>query len=337
MNKFTLNIVLVLFVAMCITSCQKEESDEFVAYHNNGINDTAWATNGINLLSLNKIIIPELIIAPITDSFNSLVDNNLIFGDSLQAFFSAGSCITANGTTISSGGKIKIEINLLKKRSDFIKYASPTTSGVSLLEAGNYIDIKLSQNGQEMFLNPNSQVRIRIKDTAINNNMNFFTGAAVKYNADSIFSWSLAPNIGRVGMWKDTAVISGSTQPKSLGYEFTTNRLHWIGCAYFTDSLQAKTRTNVTLPLNYTNKNTVVFAVFKNKKTVISLLNDAATKTFFALNIPVNTQITLVSLTKINSDYYLGSKATNVTNSDPITVIPEKKSLPQIEDFLDSL
>lgn len=337
MNKILSNIIVVLFAAVAFTSCQKESSDEFVVYANNAMNDTVWASNGTSFSSLNKIIIPELTTGSIVDSFNCSVDNTLIFGDSLQAFFGASSCINANGTTITGGGKIKIEINLLKKKSDFIKYASPTTSVVALLEAGNYIDIKLSRDGQEVFLNPNSQAKIRIKDTAINNDMKFFTGSTIKYNADSIFSWSLAPNIGKVGIWKDNVAVGGSTSAKNLGYEFTTNRLRWIGCAYFADSLQAKTRVNVTLPLNYTNKNTAVFAVFKSKKTVINLLNDAITKTFFALNIPINTEVTLVSLTKINNDYYLGSKTAKVTNSDPITVLPEKKTLTQIIEFLEKL
>ncbi|MBC7722543.1 MAG: hypothetical protein H7068_11005 [Pedobacter sp.] len=325
---------MVLFAVIAITACQKESSEEFVVYPNNAMNDTVWASNGSNLSALNKIIIPQLIMPNISDSFNCLVDNNLIFGDSLQIIIPANTCINSNGGTITSGTKIKIDINLLRTKSDFIKYASPTTNVVALLEAGNFIDIKLSRDGQEVFLNPNSQAKIRIKDTAINNDMKFFAGSAIKYNADSLFSWSAAPNIGKVGIWKDNA---GSSSSKILGYEFTTNKLRWIGSAYFTDSLQPKTRVNVTLPLNYTNKNTAVFAVFKSKKTVISLLNDAITKTFFALNIPINTEVTLVSLTKINNDYYLGSKVIKVTNSDPITVLPEKKTLAQIIEFLDKL
>ena len=328
------SIIVVLFAAIAITACQKESSDEFVMYPNNAMNDTVWASNGTFFSSLNKIITQDLMMPSIVDSFDYSVDNTLIFGDSLQTYFSASSCVNANGSNITKNGKIKIEINLLKKKSDFMKFALPTTSSVALLEASNYINIKLSQDGQEVFLNPNSQVKIRIRDTAINNDMKFFTGSSIKYNADSVFSWSFAPNIGKVGFWKDNA---GSSSSKILGYEFTTNKLRWIGAAYFTDSLQPKTRVNVTLPLNYTNKNTAVFAVFKSKKTVIGLLNDAATKTFFALNIPVNTELALVSLTKINNDYYLGSKVTKITNPDLITIMPEKKTLAQIIEFIDKL
>ena len=313
-----------------ITSCTKESSDEFVTYTNNPINDTVWA-NSNNNVPLYKIIIPQLITPTIVDSFNCLVDNTLTFGDSLQIFFSASTCTNSNGTTITSGGKIKIEINLLKQKSDFVKYALPTTNIFSLLEAGNFIDIKLSRDGQDIYLNPNNQIKVRIKDSAINNNMIFFAGSFIKYNMDTVFAW--VPSIdGKVSIWKDNTVSS-----KNLGYEIATNKLRWIGNAYYTDSLQAKTRLNVTLPLNYTNKNTVVFAVFKNKKTVINLLGDATTKTFYTLNIPVNTEVTLVSLTKIENNFYLGSKAVKVINGYPFSLIPEKKTTGQIAEFLETL
>ena len=331
MNNIFIKTALVLLSIAAITSCTKESSDEFVTYTNNPINDTVWANSDNNNASLYKIIIPQLITPTVVDSFNCLVDNTLTFGDSLQVFFGASSCTNGNGTTITSGGKIKIEINLLKQKGDFIKYGLSTTNVFSLLEAGNLIDIKLSQDGQEIFLHPNSQIKVKIKDSIFNNNMKFFAGSFIKYNKDTVFAW--LPSVdGKVSIWKDNTVAN-----KSLGYEIATNKLRWIGTAYYTDSLQAKTRLNVTLPLNYTNKNTAVFAVFKNKKTVINLLGDASTKTFYTLNIPVNTEVTLVSVTKIENNFYLGTKAVKVINGDAFSLLPEKKTTAQIAEFLEKL
>jgi hypothetical protein len=316
-------------VVLTITACTKATSDQFVSYTNNPLNDTVWSSNGTNISAITQIIIPDIAKNNITDSFNSLVDNTLTFGDSLQVVIPANACTNANGTAITTSAKIKMDITLLRKKGDFIKHVSPTTNVISLLEAGNYVDIKLSRDGQEIKLDANNPIKIRVKDIAANSNMKFFSGAFIKYYQDTIFSWS--PSFeGKVDIWK-------SSTPTPLGYEFTTNKLRWIGCSYFFDSLQPKTRLNVVLPSNHTNKNTALFLVLKNKKTVVSLLNHAATKTFFTHNIPVGTEATLVSLTKINANYYLGSKAIKVTNGDVLNILPEKKTLEQIVAYLNSL
>ena len=329
MKKFTQNIMWLWVVVVTITACTKETSDQFVSYNNNALNDTVWSSNGTNFSAITKIIIPYNINDNITDSFNSLVTSTLTFGDSLQVVIPANACTNANGAPITSSDKIKIDITLLRKKGDFIKFASPTTNLTSLLEAGNYLDIKLSKEGQDIKLATNNPIKIRVKDIVTNSNMKFFSGAFIRFNQDTIFSW-LPSFDGKVEIWAN----STSTP---LGYEFTTNKLGWIGCSFFSDSLQPKTRLNVVLPSNYTNKNTAVFVVFKSKKTIVNLLDDAVTKTFFTYNIPVGTDATLISLTKINANYYLGSKAITVTNGDVLNMLPEKKTLEQIITYLNSL
>ena len=330
MKNFTQNIIWFWVVVITITACTKETSDQFVSYSNNELNDTVWSSNGTNFSAITKVIIPDILKDNITDSFNSLVDNTLTFGDSLQVVILANACTNANGAPITTSAKIKMDITLLRKKGDFIKYASPTTNVTSLLEAGDYVNIKLSKDGQEIKMAPNNPIKIRVKDIATNSNMKFFSGTFIRFNQDTIFSW-LPSFDGKVEIWRNNTI----TQP--FGYEFTTNRLGWIGCSLFSDSLQPKTRLNVVLPSNYTNKNTAVFVVFKNKKTVVNLLNDAVTKTFFTYNMPVGTEATLVSLTKINANYYLGSKAITVNNGDVLNMLPEKKSLEQIIAYLNSL
>ncbi len=329
MTTIVKNIVYLLIVLVTITSCTKAVSDEFVMYPNNALNDTVWANTGINFSDFSKILISLPSPNTVVDSFNATIDNTLTFGDSLQTYFGAGSCVTKNGAIITSTGKVKMEITLLRKKGDFIKNGVPTTSNIALLETSNFLHIKLSKDGEEVFLNPNSKVKIRIKDTTANSNVNFFVGDYIKFNRDTIFSW--VPSFdGKVEIWKNTNAMP-------LGYEFITNKLRWVGCSFYADSLQPNTRLNVVLPSNYTNKNTAIFLVFKHKKIVINLLNDAFTKTFFTQNIPVTTEAILVSLTKINTTYYLGSKAIKVTNGDVLQLLPEKKSLEQVIAYLNGL
>lgn len=329
MKKYTQNIIWLCLVVLSVTACTKATSDQFVSYTNNPLNDTVWSSNGTNFYNITKIIIPDVVKDNITDSFNSLVNNTITIGDSLEVVILAKTCTNANGAPITTNAKIKIDITLLKSKGDFIRYSSPTTNITNLLESGVYLNIKLSREGQDIKLAINSTIKIRVKDIITSTNMKFFSGTTIRFNNDTIFSW--IPSFeGKVKLWK-------SNTNTLLGYEFTTNKLGWIGSSYFSDSLLPKTRLNIVLPSNYTNKNTTLFVVFKNKKTVVSLLNDPVTKTFFTYNIPVGTEATLVSLTKINANYYLGSKAIKVSNGDVLNILPEKKTLEQISSYLNSL
>jgi hypothetical protein len=333
MKQFSTYIILAIITITSFTACNKAISDEFVSYPNNPLNDTAWTTGGNNALANNKLQLPEMARNIAIDSFDYTIENKISFGDSIQIYFPANACSNINGAPITSSGKVKIEIILLKKRGDFVKNAAATTNVLALLEAGIYCDIKLTKNGQEVLLNPNNQVKIKVKDSTANNDMKFFIGNPIKYYKDSIFSWAPSQD-GQVSIWKDN---NGSSASKTIGYELTTKRIRWFGTSKYADSTAAKTRLNVTLPPNYTNKNTTVFAVLKTKNTVASFFSDAATKSFFTLNMPVSAEVTLVSISNINNSYYLGNQSFRVTNANPVNMLPEKKTLVQILDFLDKL
>lgn len=335
MNQFLKHILTAFVAAVALSACNKAVSDEFVSYTNNPLNDTTWTTNSYTSAVLNRIIFPEITKGTsVADSFDCLNEGKLNFGDSLQVVIPANSCTNGNGSPITgNSSKIKAEIIWLKKKGDFVKYAAPTTNVFSLLEAANYCDIKLTKDGQEVALAPNSQIKIRFKDSTANSNMKFFAGNAIKYFKDSVFAWSPSSD-GKVDLWKDNSNGSGS---RILGYEFTTNRIRWFGAAKYADSSAPKTKINVILPPNFTNKNTVVFAILKNTKTIVSLLGNMENKTFFTLNIPVNTEFTLVAVSRINGDYYFDNRVIKAASANPITLTPYKKTLPSILEIIDKL
>jgi hypothetical protein len=94
---------------------------------------------------------------------------------------------------------------------------------------------------------------------------------------------------------------------------------------------------DVILPPNFTNNNTSVYAVLKNEKTIVHLNGNPASKTFFAINIPTNKTLFLVSLTKIGEDLYLGTKEITPTQNSIQQLRPEKKTKAQIVQFLEQL
>jgi len=335
MKQFFKYLLATFAIVSTLSACNKAVQDEFVSYNDNALNDTVWNNSGYNANSLNKIIIPDATRSTtIVDSFDCLSECKLTFGDSIQIIFPANSYTDANGNPITNNtSKIKAEIILLNQKGDFVKYATPTTNIFTLLEASNFCDIKLIKDSKEVNLAPNSQVKVRIKDSTANNNMKFFTGNSVKYFKDSVFAWTPSSD-GKVALWLDNSNGGGG---KTLGYEFTTSRIRWFGAATFADSSAAKTKLNVILPPNFTNKNTVVFAVLKNSKTIISLLSNPENKTFFTYNIPVNTEFTLISVSKIDGNYYFDSRVIKNANANPVSLSPYKKTLAFILELIGKL
>ncbi|MEI8074432.1 MAG: hypothetical protein WCH78_06755 [Bacteroidota bacterium] len=85
-------------------------------------------------------------------------------------------------------------------------------------------------------------------------------------------------------------------------------------------------------------KNTQVFAVFDKSRTVLALRSDLSTRSFTTGNIPLRAKITLVSISKIGHDLYLGIKIINdVGTVINYSITPEQKSLGQILDYLNAL
>ncbi len=303
-------------------------SGDFVSYSNDELNDTTWSRL-VNNSSFETALAP-LQTPSIIDSFNSTAGAVLSYGDSLQVSFPANNYVALNGLVT---GTVKVEITVLKKRSDFIRFFKPTITTNALLDAANEIDIKLTKNGREVFLQHGAFIKLKLKDILASADMKFFVGTNGIVNGNTHFLW-LYNSDGKVNIWQDT--LQGGIVRK-LGYEFVTNKLRWFGGCNIIDSSLPKTRLNVTLPLNYTNKNTTVFVVFKNRKTVVALSADNDKKLFYTLNIPTGSEVTLLSLTRINNDFYLGSKVVSITNANAISLKPEKKELFKIFEFLGQL
>ena len=122
------------------------------------------------------------------------------------------------------------------------------------------------------------------------------------------------------------------------GYELEAKNLRWISAHRALDISPSKTNIYAILPPNFTNKNTIVYAVFDHNRTVIDMHADYDSRSFTTGNIPLKTKLLLVSISKFGPDLYLGTKLVN----DVGTVVnysfsPEKKSLAQIITFLNSL
>jgi len=329
--------------ALFFTACQKELSDNFTTYPNHPLNDTIWVRNVAGTASVHELadlLLPEIIV----DSFEVSRDTTLQYGDSLAISFTGGSCIgTGAGggpTGVLPPGKVRLEILRLKKKGDYVKAFKPTTANGYLLETGGAFFIRVSKDGKELALAPGATVKIRFSDIdEPKTNMQAFYGRESNpvsvSGIDTAFNWVRDTDT----TWLKTFQKSSQgTGPGVKGYELTVKNLRWSAAERYVDSTRPKAKITAILPLNYTNKNTAVFAVFTDQKTIVNLRGDYASRSFAANNIPLGSKIKLITISKVGDDMYLGTKdISDVGSVVAYSIAPDKKSLKDILIFLNSL
>jgi hypothetical protein len=315
MNRY----LSVIIVTVIFVSCKKEASDEFLLDPSNSLNDTAWRASILADAPVNKIF-EDLSVLPQMTSFDVQRDHKLQFNDYLQITFPGNACIGQGGEKIS--GMAKIEVDYLKTRGDMIRFKRATTSYDRILESGGAFNIRVSQNGKQLKIAPQKFIIIRYRNSKTDPHMNIFYGDTTVTNLDN-FTWVPADS-QRVNTWGD-------------GYELFCKRFNWINCDKFIDTTNPRTTVSVILPVNFTNNNTAVYLVFKNIMSVVRMYANFANRLFYSNNVPINSNVTIVSISKIGDNFYLGTKETTVTKNLVVRLSPGKKTKKDIDDYINSL
>ncbi len=323
-------------MSLFFAACTKELSNDFNQYTNHPLNDTVWVKTVANTASVHEL---AQLLTPVlfSDSLEITRDTTLTYGDSLEISFTGGTLLTSTGAPAT--GKVKLEMFRLKKKGDYIKAFKPTAAGDTLMVSQGAFFVRLSKNGSELSLAPGATIRLRFADAEMQPN----TGAYPFYGRennpipalgiDTAFTWRVFENISIKSYQKQ--VSNGTIK----GYEVTSKYLHWISALNPLDSIRINsTKITTILPLNYTNKNTVVFAVLADRKTIVNLRADFVSRSFSAINFAAKSRIKLISISKIGDDLYLGSKdILDPGNGAIYSLTPEKKSLASVLQFLDGL
>lgn len=329
----------ILILSTTLVSCTKEYSEDFFAYTNNPTNDTAWK---------QKITYdaPVHIITDIlsgfqklyVDSFNANTGGIINFNDSLKLNFPANICTGNNGLLLT--GKIKVELYFLNKKGDFIRFAKSHINNNEILNGSAGFYIRLSQNGNEVFLTNSASYRLFYKANPTSPLTKLFWETVATQNNDTTYNWLLTEtsyNSFNFGVINTLQYFDTLTNTNITGYELNTRKLKWLNCASFADSIIQPQRVNVLLPINFTNNNTQVYAVFKNKKTVLQLKGDFASRTFYFPKIETGTELNIISISKLGNEYYWANKSINLQNSNLISLVPEQKTITEINRLLDAL
>lgn len=337
MNMKKITSIIPIALLLLLGSCAKEGlNNDFKPYTNNELNDTAWVksiSNNANIFSLADSLFQKVYF---TDSVDLTRDQTIQFGDTLELEFK-GNCLTT-GTGLLQDGKAKIEIIKIIKKGDFIQSFRPNSSNGFPLETGGAFFIRITKNGTELVLAPGTSMKIKWTDIeAPKPYMQVYYGKEgfpIPNSAlDSAHNWVPDNDTSWIKPW-----VKNIGTNEKRGYILETKKLRWVSAQHALTPNTKLTNIYGILPPNYTNKNTMVFAVFANTRTVLSLKSDFASRSFTTGNIPMGTKLSLVSISKIGKDFYLGTKLVNdVGTMVNYSFTPEKKSLAQILEYLNSL
>ncbi|MEO7311523.1 MAG: hypothetical protein ABIX01_14060 [Chitinophagaceae bacterium] len=315
-------IFLILVIAtIALAGCEKS-FENFSPNPGSATTDTVWASSaGGNFTNVNTLH-ENLARAPLQDSLNLQAGGVVEFPDNIRIEIPANA-FTLNG--IVTDGKAQVVFTLLKTKGDFIKFRKPTTSNGYLLESGGCYNLQLFKGGQPLALVPGKLIKVTYKDLNPNPLMTGFAApGTITGTGSSSFNWV-----------KDDSLYVRAVL--GTGYEIYQNKLNWINCDYFKDTAEVKTRIAFILPAQFTNTNTSSFVAYKSIRSVMQMDADATNRIWRKDKVPVNRQVTYVTITKMGDDYFLGTKESTTTINQNVEIRPEKKSIQEIKNFLDAL
>ena len=344
-------ILLAGYAFSAVTSCTKEVSGEFTQYPNNPLNDTVWSTT-IKPTDAVNTIVTDLMPPVETETLNlenTLSEIKVGGNDSFRISFAKGIFTSVeNGvvTPVKPEGTAEIQIFRIRRTGDLIKCMRSTqlNNGLtnSLTETVGGFFIKVIKDGKELSIADRTSYQLKWIETGTTNPKNdlrrFYakeSSPAPTYNVTDVnFEWKPdTDNINKV----ETDQGSSGNYPYTY-YKTNLNSLRWVSLQKNVGGNQSdKIRLTTIFSSNYTNKNTAVFAYYKNQKTVVKLDFDYATRSFKTDLLPPGAEIKIVSISKIGTSYYLSEKEVSklTTSSCIIKLEPEKVPLAKLQAYLD--
>ena len=343
-------ILLAGFAMSGCTSCTKEVSvEEFIQYPNNPLNDTVWATTLKPTDAVNTIV-TDLMPAVEKETLNlenTLSEIKVGGNDSFRISFAKGIFTSVeNGvvTPVKPEGTAEIQIFRIRRTGDLIKCMRSTQFNNRLTETVGGFFIKVIKDGKELSIADRTSYQLKWIETGTTNPkddlLRFYakeSSPAPAYNVTDVnFEWK--PDTDNINKVESDQGSSGN-YPYTY-YKTNLNSLRWVSLQKYVGGNQSdKIRLTTIFSSNYTNKNTAVFAYYKNQKTVVKLDFDYATRSFKTDLLPPGAEIKIVSISKIGSSYYLSEKEVSklTTSSCIIKLEPEKVSLAKLQAYLDGI
>lgn len=302
----------------------------------NALNDTAWT----RLLPLNapvRALFDSISPKTYTAGLSNESGGTLHFGGNVDLIFQPGSFVTPNGAAVT--GNVKIELIKLLTKGEMIKAMQTTIYSGNLLESAGAFFVKAFQNNQELKLGADVSYLIQYidPDNDPKTSMQVYNGKEgipAPAGVDPEFTWNKSTD----GSLVRSFIRSSQGGQDQAGYEILSKKLNWVCAAKQSYFNSGTSHLTAILPPNFTNKNTVVFAVFDEYKTIAPLYSDYSMRAFRAPNLPQKQKMTLISISKINQEFYYDEKDISDIGATGIFKLrPEKKPIQEILEHLSSL
>jgi|GEM_PF-3033618 len=228
-----------------------------------------------------------------------------------------------DGSTVT--GTVLAEEILLRKKGDFIRQNRPTQTASAMLVTGGSYYLNLSQNGQEI------QATYTFRLPQSSENFSLFDGVSAANNQNI---WAARQDSGL----QRTRDSIGS---KDTFYSYCCiKQFKWINCDYFYNCGCPLTKVSAKLPAEYGNTNTQVFCIFKDINSVTSLYGNTTSKLFetgASYKAPIGKECTLVSVTRKDGKYFIGTKDVTLTLDGVYDITPTETTLAAMKTILDGL
>lgn len=340
LHKYFKYCFIALAGIILFTACNKEVSDgnTFVVYNNDARNDTSWSINTITSGAIQRILDSTVDYKHI-DTLTGTNAKTIAFSDKFSLEFPANAFVSKAGDSIK--GIVEIKVLLLDEKGEFIRTIKSSENINQTLESDLAFCIIATSKGEELRIAPGKKYRIRAgnKNDQVKQQMKIYSGQesvvfASQVLADPQFYWREA-NVSNV----QQSTYRGNNGTKDIErYEIYTDQLRWMAIAAPNYNLGTTNKLHVLLPLNFTNKNTVVFATADDYNTVIQLLPEYNSRSFKSNMIPQQKKIHIVTLSLIGNQFYYSETSYSYLNNKPfVSIKPEKKSLATILNNLKKL
>jgi hypothetical protein len=264
--------------------------------------------------------------------------------DSFRIFFDKGIFTSLeNGviTPVKPEGTAEIQVFRIRRTGDLIKCLRSTQSGNVLMETAGGFFIRVVKDGKELNIASGGSYVVKWIETGADPKNDMRKCYAKESNPTPDYNVT-DPNFE----WKPDAYTTAIPlfweigNPRLTGYQITLSSLRWVSIQRnVVVNPSDKIKLTTYFSSNYTNKNTTVFAYYKNQKTVVKLDFDYATRSFKTELLPPGAEIKIVSISKIGTSYYLSEKEVSklTSASSIIKLEPEKVSLAKLQAYLDGI
>lgn len=234
-------------------------------------------------------------------------------------------------------GFYEILITVCDNKGEILVSGLPTISGGKMLESRIEMNINIQADQEEVLLAKGKEIRILVNDPDPRDRMELFYGSDNEWTQadDNPDTWDNVFSSEWFFQDSNQGTISG------FGYETLSDNLGWISMeAIYDVPAGQKTSACLQLPDEFTNVNTIVFMVFDDYQSVLSMHGDPETRKFcepFGAA-PIGFNVTYVVLSEMGEDCYLfASTKTSITTGQTTYLEPRKTPYEEIKKYLNEL